>query len=119
MTPASATLAGVCQGERQRISIARAMLKDAPIVILDEPTAALDTQSEVAVQSAIEQLVRDRTVIVIAHRLSTITAADHILVIDGGQIVEQGRHEDLIARNGRYARMWNKQQTYRNWHATN
>ncbi len=106
-------------GERQRISIARAMLKDAPIVILDEPTAALDTQSEVAVQSAIEQLVRDRTVIVIAHRLSTITAADHILVIDGGQIVEQGQHEDLIARNGRYARMWNKQQTYRNWHATN
>ncbi|EMK3529650.1 ABC transporter ATP-binding protein [Pseudomonas aeruginosa] len=104
-------------GERQRISIARAMLKDAPIVILDEPTAALDTESEVAVQTAIDALVRERTVIVIAHRLSTIAAADQILVIDEGQVVEAGRHADLLARGGRYARMWQAQQSAKNWHA--
>lgn len=104
-------------GERQRISIARAMLKDAPIVILDEPTAALDTESEVAVQGAIDALVRDRTVIVVAHRLSTIAAADQILVIDGGRVVEAGRHGELLADNGRYARMWQAQQSAKNWHA--
>ncbi|MFJ5483621.1 ABC transporter ATP-binding protein [Pectobacterium actinidiae] len=104
-------------GERQRISIARAMLKNAPIVVLDEPTAALDTESEVAVQAAIDALVRDRTVIVIAHRLSTIAAADQILVIDGGQVVEAGRHGVLLAREGRYARMWQAQQSSKDWHA--
>ncbi|WP_418646749.1 ABC transporter ATP-binding protein [Thauera butanivorans] len=104
-------------GERQRISIARAMLKDAPIVILDEPTAALDTESEVAVQGAIDALVRDRTVIVVAHRLSTIAAADQILVIDGGRVVEAGRHGEMLADNGRYARMWQAQQSAKNWHA--
>lgn len=104
-------------GERQRISIARAMLKNAPIVILDEPTAALDTESEVAVQTAIDALVRDRTVIIIAHRLSTIAAADQILVIDGGQVVEAGRHAELLAREGRYARMWQAQQSAKDWHA--
>lgn len=104
-------------GERQRISIARAMLKNAPIVILDEPTAALDTESEVAVQAAIDALVRDRTVIVIAHRLSTIAAADQILVIDDGRLVEQGRHGDLLVREGRYASMWRAQQSAKNWHA--
>lgn len=104
-------------GERQRISIARAMLKNAPIVILDEPTAALDTESEVAVQAAIDALVRERTVIVIAHRLSTIAGADQILVIDAGEIVEQGRHAELLARPGRYARMWQAQQSAKNWHA--
>jgi ATP-binding cassette subfamily B protein len=103
-------------GERQRISIARAMLKNAPIVILDEPTAALDTESEIAVQAAIDALVRDRTVIVIAHRLSTIAAADQILVIDNGRLVEQGRHNELLARAGRYARMWQAQQISKNWH---
>jgi len=103
-------------GERQRISIARAMLKNAPIVILDEPTAALDTESEIAVQAAIDALVRDRTVIVIAHRLSTIAAADQILVIDGGRLVEAGRHGELLARAGRYARMWQAQQISKNWH---
>jgi len=103
-------------GERQRISIARAILKDAPIVILDEPTAALDTESEVAVQSAIDALVRDRTVIVIAHRLSTIAAADQILVVDGGQVVESGRHGELLAQGGRYARMWQAQQSAKDWH---
>lgn len=104
-------------GERQRISIARAMLKNAPIVILDEPTAALDTESEVAVQTAIDALVRDRTVIVIAHRLSTIAAADQILVIDNGKVVENGRHDALLARDGRYARMWEAQQSAKHWHA--
>ncbi|MDR0701387.1 MAG: ABC transporter ATP-binding protein/permease [Azoarcus sp.] len=104
-------------GERQRISIARAMLKNAPIVILDEPTAALDSESEVAVQAAIDALVRDRTVIVIAHRLSTIAAADQILVIDGGRIVEAGRHAELLARAGRYARMWRAQQSVKAWRA--
>lgn len=103
-------------GERQRISIARAMLKNAPIVILDEPTAALDTESEVAVQRAINALVRERTVIVIAHRLSTIAAADQILVIDGGRVVESGTHNSLLAQKGRYFRMWQAQQSVKDWH---
>lgn len=103
-------------GERQRISIARAMLKNAPIVILDEPTAALDTESEVAVQRAINALVRERTVIVIAHRLSTIAAADQILVIDAGRVVEQGRHGTLVTLNGRYRSMWQAQQRVKRWH---
>ncbi|SHI25632.1 ABC transporter ATP-binding protein [Pollutimonas bauzanensis] len=103
-------------GERQRISIARAMLKNAPIVILDEPTAALDTESEVAVQAAIDALVRERTVIVIAHRLSTIAAADQILVIEDGHVAEQGRHAALLARAGRYSAMWQAQQRAKNWH---
>lgn len=102
-------------GERQRISIARAMLKDAPIVVLDEPTAALDTESERAVQAAIDGLVRDRTVIVIAHRLSTIAAADRILVIDDGGLAEQGSHDDLLRAGGRYARMWQAQEAVKHW----
>jgi len=102
-------------GERQRISIARAMLKNAPIVVLDELTAALDTESEVAVQRAIDALVRERTVIVIAHRLSTIAAADQILVIDEGRVVESGQHAELLAANGRYARMWQAQQSVKHW----
>jgi ATP-binding cassette subfamily B protein len=103
-------------GERQRISIARALLKDAPIVVLDEPTAALDTESELAVQRAIDHLVRERSVIVIAHRLSTIAAADRILVLDDGRLVQQGRHEELLARPGRYAAMWQAQQQAKAWH---
>mgnify|MGYP000848546026 FL=1 len=103
-------------GERQRISIARAILKNAPIVILDEPTASLDAESEVAVQRAIDELVRERTVIVIAHRLSTIAAAEQILVIDDGCVVESGRHADLLASNGRYAQMWRAQQSVKHWH---
>ena len=102
-------------GERQRISIARAILKNSPVVILDEPTAALDTESEEAVQKAVDVLVRDRTVIVIAHRLSTIKAADTIFVIEGGRIAEQGTHEQLIARKGKYADMWDAQQRSKNW----
>lgn len=103
-------------GERQRISIARAILKDAPIVILDEPSAALDTESEVAVQHAIDRLVRDKTVIVIAHRLSTIAAADNILVVADGTLVEQGTHADLLAAGGRYHAMWQAQQAAKSWH---
>lgn len=93
-------------GERQRIAIARALLKDAPIVILDEPTAALDTESEIAVQVAIDALVRDRTVIVIAHRLSTVRGADRILVLEAGCVVQEGRHDDLVAMPGRYRALW-------------
>lgn len=107
--------ARLSSGERQRISIARALLKDAPIVILDEPTAALDTESERAVQRAIDHLVRDRTVIVIAHRLSTVMGAGQIVVIDEGHVVQQGRHADLIARPGRYRDMWQAQQGEKHW----
>lgn len=102
-------------GERQRISIARALLKNAPIVVLDEPTAALDTESEVAVQRAIDALVREKTVIVIAHRLSTIAGADQILVVDRGQVVEAGRHASLLQQAGKYARMWGAQQQVKQW----
>lgn len=105
-------------GERQRISIARAILKDAPIVLLDEPTSALDTESEVAVQRAIDRLVSDKTVIVIAHRLSTIAAADQILFLDEGRIVESGTHAELLAHEGRYAEMWNAQLADRHWRIT-
>ena len=102
-------------GEKQRISIARAMLKDAPVVMLDEPTAALDTQSEVMVQKAIDALVADKTVIVIAHRLSTITGADNILVVEHGWIAEQGSHAELMAGQGRYFAMWNAQARVKEW----
>ncbi|MEM7344677.1 MAG: ABC transporter ATP-binding protein [Chloroflexota bacterium] len=102
-------------GERQRISIARAILKDAPIVLLDEPTSALDTESEVAVQRAIDRLVEDKTVIVIAHRLSTVVAADLILVLEEGHIVERGAHDELLQQEGRYAAMWAAQQQARRW----
>ena len=98
-------------GERQRISIARALLKDAPIVILDEPTAALDTESELAVQRAIDRLVQDKTVIVIAHRLSTIVGAHRILVVENGGISQQGTHSELLRVEGRYRALWNAQQS--------
>lgn len=102
-------------GERQRISIARAILKNAPIVILDEPTAALDTESEVAVQKAIDALVRDKTIIVIAHRLSTISGADTICVFHEGRLVEEGTHESLVAKEGKYHAMWSAQQRIKAW----
>lgn len=102
-------------GERQRISIARALLKNAPIVILDEPTAALDTESETALQQAIDALVADRTVVVIAHRLSTIAGADRIVVLDDGKLVDQGTHEELLSRGGRYRSMWEAQQRVKAW----
>ncbi|MCC3331505.1 ABC transporter ATP-binding protein [Nocardia abscessus] len=102
-------------GERQRISIARAILKNAPIVLLDEPTAALDTESEVYVQDAIDALVAEKTVVVIAHRLSTVVAADQILVLEGGRVTERGTHAELLANEGRYSAMWAAQTRARHW----
>src|SRR5690606_18777157 len=92
-------------GQRQRLAIARAILKDAPILILDEATAALDTESERLVQAALDRLIPDRTTLVIAHRLSTVEHADQVLVLDGGRLVEQGRHADLLAGGGLYAHL--------------
>lgn len=106
-------------GEKQRISIARAILKNAPIVVLDEPTAALDNNSEVAVQKAISALAKDKTLIVIAHRLSTIVNADQILVFDNGSIVERGKHEELLNLGGKYAQMWASQNLAKTWRVTN
>ena len=100
-------------GQRQRVAIARAFLKNAPIVILDEATSALDNKSEGIVQQAIENLMRDRTVLVIAHRLSTVQNADKIVVINEGEIVEEGTHEKLLARNGAYATLYNAQFKHR------
>ena len=93
-------------GQRQRISIARAILRDAPILLLDEATSALDTESEQAIQKSFAKLQEGRTTLVIAHRLSTVQNADQIIVLDRGQIAEQGRHDDLIAKQGLYARMY-------------
>src|SRR5262249_37679511 len=96
-------------GERQRIAIARALIKNAPIILLDEPTASLDSESERLVQDAIAHLCQGRTTIVIAHRLHTIAHADSILVIEGGAIVESGRHEDLLRKGGRDAAFYRLQ----------
>jgi len=92
-------------GERQRVAIARAFLADAPILVLDEATSSLDVETERHVQAAMEELMAGRTTIVIAHRLSTIRHADRILVFEHGQLVEEGRHADLVARAGAYARL--------------
>lgn len=93
-------------GEQQRVGIARAVLLDAPVLVLDEATAAADAESEHAIQEALSRLALGRTVLVIAHRLDTVVHADHIAVIDGGRICEEGRHADLLARGGRYAQLW-------------
>src|SRR3546814_10233873 len=87
-------------GQRQRLSIARAVLRNAPVLLLDEATSALDAESEKLVQDALERLMQDRTTLVIAHRLATVRNADRIIVMDQGRIVDQGRHDQLIARDG-------------------
>lgn len=109
------TLSG---GEKQRLSIARALLKDAPIVLLDEATASLDPENEVLVQQAISALVSEKTVIVIAHRLQSIMGADNIIVLEDGRVREQGSHEQLLRRGGTYARLWAEQQTAASWNLT-
>jgi ABC-type transport system involved in Fe-S cluster assembly fused permease/ATPase subunit len=96
-------------GEKQRVAIARTMLKNPPILLLDEATSALDTHTEREIQSALGEVSKNRTTLVIAHRLSTVVDADEILVLDHGQIVERGRHSELVAKGGAYASMWNKQ----------
>jgi len=93
-------------GQRQRIAIARAILKDARILVLDEATSALDSESEAHIQQALAQAMAGRTTLVIAHRLSTIQAMDRILVMDDGRIIEQGSHRELLARGGVYAALW-------------
>jgi subfamily B ATP-binding cassette protein MsbA len=96
-------------GQRQRIALARALLKDAPILILDEATSALDNESERYIQQALDAVMKDRTTFVIAHRLSTIEQADRIVVMEHGEIVEQGKHADLLASGGRYAQLHSRQ----------
>ena len=96
-------------GQRQRIAIGRALLKDAPVLILDEATSSLDTRSERRIQEALHELMKNRTTLVIAHRLSTVESADQIIVLDAGRIVESGTHKELLSRNGQYAALYRMQ----------
>ena len=96
-------------GQRQRIAIARVLLKNAPILVLDEATSALDSEVEAVIQENLYRLMQGETVIAIAHRLSTIAAMDRLVVMDAGRIVEQGRHEALLAQGGLYAQLWKRQ----------
>lgn len=105
-------------GEKQRISIARAILKDAPIILLDEATASVDPDNEKHIQMAIGELVKDKTLVVIAHRLSTIRSADQILVIDQGRLVQKGTHAELMRQDGQYKNLWEKRVTARSWKIT-
>jgi ATP-binding cassette subfamily B protein IrtB len=106
------TLSG---GEKQRVSIARALLKDAPIVLLDEATASLDPENETQVQRAINALVSNKTVVIIAHRLKTVRGADKIIVLESGRVAEQGVHEELLTKQGLYSRLWSLQQQSAGW----
>lgn len=106
-------------GEQQRIALARAILKDAPIVVLDEATAFADPENEVLIQKAFATLTGGKTVIMIAHRLSTVTGADKIIVLDGGQVAEEGTHEELIEKSGLYAHMWNEYNQAAKWKIQN
>ena len=102
-------------GERQRIAIARAIIKDSPIIVLDEATAFSDPENEYLIQKAFEKLIKDKTVVMIAHRLSTIRNADQILVIEQGHLIEQGIHDGLIANGEKYTQMWNSYVESVNW----
>ncbi|MDR1175841.1 MAG: ABC transporter ATP-binding protein/permease [Treponema sp.] len=106
-------------GERQRLVIARAILKNAPIIVLDEATAFADPENEQKIQKAFEELMKNKTVIIIAHRLSTVRGADKIVVVDQGRIAEEGRHDDLVKAGGRYSRMWEQYTGTMNWTLTN
>lgn len=97
-------------GEKQRVAIARTLLKNPPILILDEATSALDTRTERAIQEELSLIARNRTTLIIAHRLSTIVDADEIIVLDNGRVLERGSHRDLLLQGGRYAQMWMLQQ---------
>ena len=100
-------------GEKQRVAIARTLLKNPPVLILDEATSALDSRTEAGIQATLEAVERGRTTIVIAHRLSTVVNADEIVVLDGGRVAERGTHAALLSRDGLYAEMWNRQQAER------
>ncbi|MDR0408946.1 MAG: ATP-binding cassette domain-containing protein, partial [Spirochaetaceae bacterium] len=102
-------------GEKQRIVIARAVLKDAPIIVLDEATAFADPENEQKTHAAFEKLLKGKTVVMIAHRLSTVKGADKIIVIDKGQLAEEGRHEDLIKAGGLYSIMWEQYNAALDW----
>ena len=102
-------------GEKQRVSIARAFLKNAPILLLDEITSALDGTNESIITASLQELSKDKTVIVIAHRLSSIKNADNIIVIDKGKVVEQGKHEELIEKEGMYANLWDASCASERW----
>jgi ATP-binding cassette subfamily B protein len=102
-------------GQRQRIAIARAILRNAPIVVLDEATAFADPENEEAIIKAVSSLMKGKTVIIIAHRLSTIKNVNQIVVFDQGKIVQKGRHEELIARGGVYAHLWHNYEQAQSW----
>lgn len=103
------------EGEKQRISIARAILKDSPIIILDEPTSSLDAENEYLIQKAIEKMIKSKTVIMIAHRLHTISSADQIIFLKKGEIFEKGTHNELMDKKGHYYNFWNIQEKVREW----